>query len=330
MQRVPLENRAQKDKFGQGKHGFQSGNPATGVLATIPGAAWFDGIQEELAAIVEQAGFSLNSNDNHQVVDAIRVLIEQATPSRVNTADKLTTARNIGGVIFDGSQDIHLPVSGGYIPTEKYEAGDLVKVDGEWYECYHPDGCKGKDPRNPVYRPSGWQNTDQTKPYYWLKIGRWLSLPETGSAIYLPTTNIREGLIKYRNDGNLHKDKFWRLALLYPDLITNNVINIADLRGVFLRGLDDGRGIDRLRNINSFQNHSIQGHSHYLPTATGSDGNGWAIPDSTWVRCSPNKNPSDTNNEPAKTLKEDSYGDEGNWANETRPVNIAMLIATRI
>ena len=109
MQRVPLENRAQKDKFGQGKHGFQSGNPSTGVLATIPGAAWFDGIQEEMAAIVEQAGFSLNSNNNHQVVDAIRVLIKQATPSRANTADKLTTARYIGGVMFDGSQDIDLP-----------------------------------------------------------------------------------------------------------------------------------------------------------------------------------------------------------------------------
>lgn len=109
MQRVPLENRAQKDKFGQGKHGFQSGNPSTGVLATIPGAAWFDGIQEEMAAIVEQAGFSLNSNNNHQVVDAIRVLIKQATPGRANTADKLTTARNIGGVMFDGSKDIDLP-----------------------------------------------------------------------------------------------------------------------------------------------------------------------------------------------------------------------------
>ena len=109
MQRVPLENRAQKDKFGQGKHGFQSGNPSTGVLATIPGAAWFDSIQEEMAAIVEQAGFSLNSKDNHQIVDAIRVLIKQATPGRANTADKLTTARNIGGVMFDGSKDIDLP-----------------------------------------------------------------------------------------------------------------------------------------------------------------------------------------------------------------------------
>ncbi|NUF08329.1 hypothetical protein, partial [Snodgrassella sp. ESL0324] len=176
----------------------------------------------------------------------------------------------------------------------------------------------------------GWQNADQTKPYYWLKIGRWLSFPETGSPIYLPATTIREGLIKYRNDGNLHKDKFWRLALLYPDLITNNVINIADLRGVFLRGLDDGRGMDRLRNINSFQNHSIQGHSHYLPTSTSANGNEWAIPDDVWTWGKSNKIPSSTTDKPAKTLKDGSYGDEGNWADETRPVNIAMLIATRI
>ena len=42
MRRVALENRAQKDKFGSGKHGFTSGNPSTGVLATIPGDDWFD------------------------------------------------------------------------------------------------------------------------------------------------------------------------------------------------------------------------------------------------------------------------------------------------
>ncbi|NUF08070.1 hypothetical protein GYY70_00775, partial [Snodgrassella sp. ESL0324] len=125
----------------------------------------------------------------------VNIMGNQNTSGNAATASKLSIARQIGGVPFDGSQDIHLPVSGGYIPTEQYEAGDLVKVDGEWYECYHPDGCKGKDPRNSVYRPSGWQNADQTKPYYWLKIGRWLSFPETGSPIYLPATTIREGLI---------------------------------------------------------------------------------------------------------------------------------------
>ncbi|NUF09773.1 hypothetical protein GYY70_09580, partial [Snodgrassella sp. ESL0324] len=140
------------------------------------GGVFFDGTQD-----IDLPGVNTRGN--------------QDTTGNAATASELFSPCNIGGVPFIGSQDIHLPVSGGYIATEKYEAGDLVKVDGEWYECYHPDGCRGIDPRNPVYRPGGWQNADQTKPYYWLKIGRWLSFPETGSPIYLPATTIREGLI---------------------------------------------------------------------------------------------------------------------------------------
>ena len=183
-----------------------------------------------------------NTNNPNQNINGWQILA--GAGANVDTATKLRTSRKIGGIDFDGTTDIHLPISGRYIPTERYEAGDLVKVDGEWYECYHPDGCRGIDPRDPVNRPEAWQNGNPSQPYYWLKVGRWLSFPETGSAIYLPTTNIREGLIRYRNDGNLHKDKFWRIAQLYPHLILNNYIQIADLRGEFLRGLDEARGAD--------------------------------------------------------------------------------------
>ena len=224
-------------------------------LGTVVTAAWLNQVQAELLAVLQEAGIKPEILKYNQVIEAIKLIISK---NQSAMADKLTNKRKIGGIDFDGTTDIHLPISGRYIPTEKYEAGDLVKVDGEWYECYHPDGCKGKDPRDPVNRPVGWKNTDTSKPYYWLKIGRWLSFPETGSPIYLPTTTIREGLIKYRNDGNLHKDKFWRLAELYPDLLSNNVINIADLRGEFLRGLDDGRGVDHNRVVSSSQGDAIR------------------------------------------------------------------------
>lgn len=234
------------------------------------------------------------------------------------------------------------PITAGYDPAKKYEAGDLVKVDSEWYECYHPDGCKGKDPRDPVNRPAGWQNTNQSQPYYWLKIGRWLSFPETGSPIYLPATAIREGLIKYRNDGNLHKDKFWRLAELYPNLISNNLINIADLRGEFLRGLDDGRGIDNNRTINSWQRYQILNHIHGIQGWTGDSsmlvskngslnklggvsvtkGDGGIInTDKTGQQVDPSWRMISTDNIPNRAEEVGA---------EVRPRNVAMLIATRI
>ena len=210
-------------------------------LGTVVTAEWLNQVQAELLAVLQEAGIKPETLKYNQVIEAIKLIIGK---NQAAMADRLTNKRKIGGIDFDGASDIHLPISGRYTSTEKYEAGDLVKVDGEWYECYHPDGCKGIDPRDPANRPFGWKNTDTSKPYYWLKIGRWLSFPETGSLIYLPTKGCREGIIRYRNDGNLHKNKFWRLALLYPNLVSNNVIRLADLRGEFIRGLDEGRKAD--------------------------------------------------------------------------------------
>jgi len=52
---------------------FIDGNPATGTAGTRVMAAWLNTIQEELAYIVEQAGLTLDSQDNTQVLEAIKV-----------------------------------------------------------------------------------------------------------------------------------------------------------------------------------------------------------------------------------------------------------------
>ena len=49
--------------------------------------------------------------------------------------------------------------------------------------------------------------------------------------------------------------------------------NLPDLRGEFIRGLDEGRGIDNDRVFGSSQFDAIQKHSHKLRTETGIAGN---------------------------------------------------------
>ena len=282
-----------------------------------------------LAVVIEKAGLELGRFDDvGLLVAAIEKIVSAGC---VESAAKLTTSRLVGGVAFDGTADIHLPVSVGFNSNQLYQAGDLVKVDGEWYECYHPDGIKGRDPRDPLNRPAGWQITDQSKPYYWLKIGKWLSFPEVGSPIYLPTTSIREGLIKYRNDGKLHKNKFWRLAELYPDLIENNFINIADLRAEFIRGLDDGRGLDMGRLIGSAQGDAIRNivgqsevfHVQTLGNRYGTDGAIQTVKSGVVggaVNAGASNNMSSINFDASRVVP---------TANENRSRNLAMLEATR-
>ncbi|NIL00662.1 phage tail protein [Yersinia aleksiciae] len=72
---------AQIDKFGAGKNGFTRGNPQTGVPATALDDDYFDSVQEELAGIVEAAGFILDKSNRAQVLEAIQQLITLGIPA---------------------------------------------------------------------------------------------------------------------------------------------------------------------------------------------------------------------------------------------------------
>ncbi len=53
----------------------------------------------------------------------------------------------------------------------------------------------------------------------------------------------------------------------------STTFNLPDLRGEFVRGLDDGRGVDAGRTLGNAQAQGIQYHKHGLPTYSGA-GNG--------------------------------------------------------
>lgn len=55
----------------------------------------------------------------------------------------------------------------------------------------------------------------------------------------------------------------------------STTFNLPDLRGEFLRGLDDGRGVDSGRGLGTFQADDFKSHTHTLTLA---DGAGWQYP----------------------------------------------------
>lgn len=67
---------AQKDKFGAGKNGFTRGNPQTGTPATDLDDDYFDMLQEELCAVVEESGAELDKGKHNQLLTALSALLK--------------------------------------------------------------------------------------------------------------------------------------------------------------------------------------------------------------------------------------------------------------
>lgn len=60
------------------------------------------------------------------------------------------------------------------------------------------------------------------------------------------------------------------------DYAANKRLTLPDFRAEFLRGLDDGRGVDTSRRVGSVQDQSTEAHTHLItpPTSDGTTGQG--------------------------------------------------------
>ena len=98
-------------------------------------------------------------------------------------------------------------------------------------------------------------------------------------------------------------------------MVDNKLVELPDLRGEFLRGLDNGRNIDKERELGSYQNDQAQvsKHSHGLSQGIGRSG-GWAGGWGGAAGCKAVNSPGDANLEVTETQNEA----------ETRPRNIAI------
>ncbi|MBB1272521.1 phage tail protein [Psychromonas sp. SR45-3] len=181
--------------------------------------------------------------------------------------------------------------------------------------------CVNKDPAILTNRHEQWQ--DATAPFWWI--------PYTGTEVGMPfwwlSTAPPETAIMELNV-NLPTAVYWRLARKYPELVNGNFINTGEIRGEFLRVLDQGRGVDVNRRVGSWQDHQFQKHKHDIHGESGGANNIVAF--------------QDTNNDSGITYpysnvesRGDSYIHVGNpntgsYGEETRPRNVARAMAITI
>ena len=95
---------------------------------------------------------------------------------------------------------------------------------------------------------------------------------------------------------------------------------LPDLRGEFVRGFDDGRGVDVGRSFGSFQWDAMQGHDHTIKL-NGGTGTAYGFSGGA-LAANPISDPPDSRIGP---LKDDGINGIPRISDETRPRNVAML-----
>lgn len=103
MDRISTATKA-VDLFGAGKHGFKDGDLGLGITPTDFDAEFFNGVQEELLAVIEGLGVAPDAAVRSQVLRAIK-RIAGGNATTINSADSpfTLTADHAGLVVLDAT-----------------------------------------------------------------------------------------------------------------------------------------------------------------------------------------------------------------------------------
>lgn len=288
MFRIDTPNKA-VDLFGAGKHGFRDGDKAAGINATELSAAQQNALQEELAAIIEATSGTLNKANNAQVLAAIQSLItnrnisglvRSLTPTGgalVREYADIASAATVGGIEIGMSYNCAIdPVTGIWAGRD---VADICWLE-KWHDTagmkefwFAPTAAAGAVPvwvlmfsfNVTTGVVSGVEKSGMvahfamsTAPAGWLKAnGAAISVASysaLASAIYMGDALNATALSGYKCTDPANPTTTRNIAGTY--------IVLPDLRGEFLRGWDDARGVDTGRTIGSAQADDFKGHTH--------------------------------------------------------------------
>lgn len=88
-----------------------------------------------------------------------------------------------------------------------------------------------------------------------------------GTISFFATAQPPEGWFKANGDQvsrTVYSELFSKIGTMYGVGDGSKTFNLPDLRGEFIRGFDDGRGVDSNRILGSSQNDEIKQHTHNL------------------------------------------------------------------
>ena len=228
------------------------------LTALINGApATLDTLKEIAAAINNDPKFSTTINN------ALALKAPLSSPALTGTPTAPTAAQSVNNTQIATTAFVKSAIAAmvGSAPAALDTLNELAAALGNDpnFATTMLNALSGKQPLdNTLTNLSG---KDVAGLLTYLGLGEGSALP-VGVPVPWPSATPPTGWLKC-NGAAFSAEEYPELAKAYP---TNK---LPDLRGEFIRGWDDGRGIDEGRILLSCQSFAFQDHAHALPTGVG-------------------------------------------------------------
>jgi microcystin-dependent protein len=143
------------------------------------------------------------------------------------------------------------------------------------------------------------------------------SYPPVGTIITVATSTAPSGYLKANGDAvsrSTYAALFAAIGTTFGDGDGSTTFNLPDLRGEFIRGWDDGRGVDSGRTLGSAQADELKSHTHSLT---------WHTPQTQTFFPQANLLSRGAN------FPQDTTATGSSGGSETRPRNVALLVCIK-
>lgn len=306
---------------------FHDGNGTT-ELGTILPAWWLNQVQAEILAVLHAAEIDPNKADAGQLKAAIKVMIDNGLGGAVKT----TTNQEIAGdKTFTGLATLKK----GAIVADTvgdFNANQYLQIGSNNVNSYFYNKRSGK---YLSMRNDGELRYDGKRV---LNADDLLGMVPSGTVLYFAGSRAPAGWLK-ANGAAVSRTAY---AALFAAIGTTygagdflNTFNLPDLRGEFIRGWDDGRGVDTPRPMGSAQVDAVRQHYHGIGyISPNNDDGAFVVRNWTTAEQQNLQFINGNGNSAIRTLSASSNLGTTNAidesAGETRPRNVALLAIIKI
>lgn len=324
MQRISTSS-AVADLFGSGKSGFRNGDLPRGVLPTAFNAEWCNHVQEEICNVIEGAGVALNPDKRDQLLAALQKLIDNSTVKTSGNQDiggdktftGLATLKK-GAIVADSVAD--------------FAANQYLQIGANNVNTYLHNKRSGK---YLSMRNDGELRYDGKR---LLDASDLLGMVPSGTVLYFAGQTAPAGWLKANGAAvsrTAYAALFAAIGTTYGAGDTRSTFNLPDLRGEFLRGWDDGRGVDPGRGFGFGQADDVRQHYHGIGyISPNNDDGAFVVRNWTTTEQQTMQFINGNGNSAIRTLSASSNLGTTNAidesAGETRPRNVALLAIIKI